>query len=52
MKLETISIKKNIRTTKNNNQKNENYIWYKNKMSRCEIQRQINTIKDWRPKTL
>jgi hypothetical protein len=33
----TISIKKRIRTTKNNNQKNKNHIWYKNKISRNEI---------------
>ena len=33
----TISIKKIIRTTKNNNQKNKYYILYKNKMLRDEI---------------
>ena len=33
----TISIKKRIRTTKNNNQKKKNHIWYKNKISRNEI---------------
>jgi hypothetical protein len=48
----TISIKKKIRKSKNNNQTNKDHIWYKNKISRCEIQRQINTIKDWRLKTL
>ena len=46
----TISIKKMIRTTKNNNKKNKNHIWYK-KISRDEIQRQINSIMDSRPKT-
>jgi hypothetical protein len=40
-----------IRTTKNNNQKNENHIWYKNRISRNEIQRQINSIKDSRLNT-
>jgi hypothetical protein len=29
----------------------EDYIWYKNKMSKDEIQRQINSIKDSTPKT-
>jgi hypothetical protein len=47
----TISIKKIIRTIKNNNQRNEDHIWYKNKMSRDKIQRQINSIMDSRPKT-
>jgi hypothetical protein len=47
----TISIKKRIRTTKNNNKKNKDHIWYKNKMSIDEIQRQINSIKDSRPNT-
>jgi hypothetical protein len=41
MKLKIILIKKWIRTTKNNDQKNENHILYKNKMSRDKIQRQI-----------
>jgi len=40
-----------MRTTINNNQKNEDHIWYKNKMSIDEIQRQINSIKDSRPNT-
>jgi hypothetical protein len=40
-----------IKTTKNNNQKSEDYIWYKNKMSRDAIQRQINSIKDSRSNT-
>ena len=35
-----------IRTTTNNNQKNKDHVWYKNKMSRNEIQRQINLIKN------
>jgi hypothetical protein len=47
----TISIKKMIRTTTNNNKKNEDHIWYKNKMLRDEIQKQINLIKDSRPNT-
>jgi len=47
----TISIKKRIRTTINNNKKNKDHIWYKNKMSIDEIQRQINSIKDSRPNT-
>jgi hypothetical protein len=47
----TISIKKIIWTTKNNNQKNEDHILYKNKMLRDEIQRQLNSIKDSRPIT-
>ena len=47
----TISIKKIIRTIKNNNQRNEDHIWYKNKMSKDKIQRQINSIMDSRPKT-
>ena len=37
--------KKRIRTTTNNNQNNMDHIWYKNKMSRDEIKRQINSIK-------
>jgi len=45
-KTKTISIKKRIRTTTNNNKKNDDHIWYKNKMLRDEIQRQINSIKD------
>jgi hypothetical protein len=40
-----------IWTTKNNNQKNKDHILYKNKMSMNEIQRQLNSIKDSRPKT-
>jgi hypothetical protein len=40
-----------IWTTKNNNQKNKDHILYKNKMSMDEIQRQLNSIKDSRPKT-
>jgi hypothetical protein len=40
-----------IRTTKNNNQNNEDHIWYKNNMSMDEIQRQINLINDSRPET-
>jgi len=47
----TILIKKMIWTTKNNNQKNKDHILYKNKMSMDEIQRQLNSIKDSRPKT-
>jgi len=47
----TISIKKRIRTTKNNNQKNEDHIWFKNKMSIDEVQRWINSINDLRQKT-
>jgi len=47
----TILIKKRIRTIKNSNQNNEHYIWYKNKMSRDKIHRQINSIKDSRKKT-
>jgi hypothetical protein len=47
----TILIKKRIRTTKNSNQKNEHHIWYKNKMSRDKIHKQINSIKDSRKKT-
>jgi hypothetical protein len=35
----TISIKKMIKTTKNNNQKNEYHIWYKIKMLREKTQR-------------
>ena len=46
----TISIKKRIRTSKNNNKKNNNHIWYKNKISKDEIQRKINSIKDLRQK--
>jgi hypothetical protein len=46
-----ISINKRIRTTKTNNQNDENHIWYKNKTSRDKIQRQINLIKDSRPET-
>jgi len=46
MKLKTITIKKRIRTIKNNNKKNKNHLWYKNKISRNEIQRQNNLIKD------
>jgi hypothetical protein len=45
------SIKKIIRTIKNNNQRNKDYIWYKNKMSRDKIQRQIKSIIDLRSKT-
>ena len=45
----TISIKKKIRTT-NNNQNNYDHILYKNKMSKNKIQKQINSIKDSRPK--
>jgi hypothetical protein len=48
MKLKKISIKKIIRITKNNNDKNENHIWYKNKISRDKIQRKFNSIKDLR----
>ena len=40
-----------IWTTKNNNQKNKDHILYKNKISMDEIQRQLNSIKDSRPKT-
>jgi hypothetical protein len=40
--LKTISIKKRITTAKNNNQNNKDHIWYKNKMWRNEIQRQLN----------
>jgi hypothetical protein len=40
-----------IWTTKNNTQKNKDHILYKNKMSMDEIQRQLNSIKDSRPKT-
>ena len=51
-KKKTISIKKKrIRTTTNNNKKNEDHIWYKNKMLRDETLRQINSIKDLRPNT-
>jgi hypothetical protein len=39
-----------IRTTKNNNKKNKDHIWYK-KILGDEIQRQINSIMDSRPKT-
>jgi hypothetical protein len=39
-----------IRTTKNNNQINKDHIWFKNKMSIDEIQRQINSTKNSRPK--
>jgi hypothetical protein len=39
--------KKKIRTTK---KKNKDHIWYKNKMSKDEIRRQINSIKDSRQK--
>ena len=49
--LKIIAIKKMIRTNKNNNQKNENHIWYKNRMSNDEIQRQINSINDSRLNT-
>jgi hypothetical protein len=49
MDLKTILIHKWTRTTKINNQKNENHILYKNKMSRDNIQRQINLINDSRP---
>jgi hypothetical protein len=45
----TISIKKRIKT-KNNNPNNDDHILYKNKMSKNEIQKQINSIKDSRPK--
>jgi len=47
----TISIKKRIITIKNNNQNNEEHIWCKNKISMDKNQRQINSIKDSRPKT-
>jgi hypothetical protein len=52
MKLKNNFNKKKIRTIKNHNQKNEDHIRYKNKISIDEIQRQINLIKDSRPKTL
>jgi hypothetical protein len=45
MKLKNNFNKKRIRTTTNNNQNNKDHIWYKNKMSRDEIKRQINSIK-------
>ena len=51
MELKNNFNKKMIRTTKNNNKKNENYIWYQNKKSRDAIQRQINSIKDSRSNT-
>ena len=40
-----------IRTTKNNNQKNKDHIWYKNKMSKDKIEIKINSINDSRPNT-
>ena len=46
-----ISIKKKKITAKNSNKKNEDHIWYTYKISSDEIQRQINSIKDSRPKT-
>ena len=45
-----ISIKNRIRTTRNNNKKNEDHIWYKNKMSSDDIQKQINSINDLKKK--
>jgi hypothetical protein len=41
-----ISIKNRIRTTRNNNKKNKDHIWFKNKMSSDDIQKQINSIND------
>jgi len=38
----TISIKKMIRKSKNNNKKNKNQIWYKNKMSMNIFFKKIN----------
>jgi hypothetical protein len=45
-----ISIKNRIRTTRNNNKKNKDHIWYKNKMSSDDIQKQINSINDLKKK--
>jgi hypothetical protein len=51
MNLKIISIKKRTRTTKNNNQKNEDHIRYKNQLSMDEIEGQINSINDTRSNT-
>jgi rRNA pseudouridine-1189 N-methylase Emg1 (Nep1/Mra1 family) len=48
----TISIKKRIRKIKNNNQKNDDHILYKNQMSMDKIKKKHYSIKDSRPNIL